>query len=183
VAERREASIIAVGSGHHGPVGRLVLGSVTAETLRRAPCAVAVAPRGWAEGPRSLARIGVAVDGSERDRSAIAFATSLAQRVHPRAAVQTIHVEASPRHGAGQRLDAVTLLTGEPADALASHSAALDILVLGSRGRGGLGSVVLGGVAARLIGIARCPVVALPSDAGTTVPADAAAPGATSVRA
>ena len=37
VAEAREAAVIVVGSSSHGPAGRLVLGGVTAETLRRAP--------------------------------------------------------------------------------------------------------------------------------------------------
>ena len=57
-------------------------------------------------------------------------------------------------------------LEGEPADALAAHSADLDLLILGSRGRGRpRGPLVLGSVAARLIGMARCPVLALPSSA------------------
>ena len=51
VAEARGARVIVVGSSNHGPTGRLVLGGVTAETLRRAPCSVAVAPRGWATAP------------------------------------------------------------------------------------------------------------------------------------
>ena len=137
---------------------------MTAETLRRAPCAVSVAPRGWADGARVLNRIGVAVDGSDRDGSAVELAARLAERVGPRAVVHTIHVEpAIPRSRDLQKVDATVQLEGEPADALAAHSAALDLLVLGSRGRGHLGTVVLGSVAARLIGMARCPVLALPS--------------------
>lgn len=164
VAESYGAALIVVGSSHQGPAGRLVLGGVTAETLRRAPCAVGVAPRGWANGARVLNRIGVAVDGSERDSSAVALATRLAERVGPRAAVHTMHVESTvPRTRTSQTVNASVQLAGEPADALAAHSAELDLLVLGSRGRGQLGAVVLGNVAARLIGIARCPVLALPS--------------------
>jgi nucleotide-binding universal stress UspA family protein len=164
VAESGGAALIVVGSSHHGPAGRLVLGGVTAETLRRAPCAVGVAPRGWADGARVLNRIGVAVDGSDRDGSAVELAARLAERVGPGAAVHTIHVEsAMPRSRGLQEVDATVQLEGEPADALAAHSAELDLLVLGSRGRGHLGAVVLGSVAARLIGMARCPVLALPS--------------------
>jgi nucleotide-binding universal stress UspA family protein len=164
VAQERGAVVIVVGSSHHGPAGRLVLGGVTAETLRRAPCAVGVAPRGWAAGARSLNRIGVAVDGSERDRSAVAVARRLADLIHPRAMVRTVHVEtAVPRTRGGHEVEASVHLEGEPADALAAHSAELDLLVLGSRGRGRVGAVVLGSVDARLIGMARCPVLALPS--------------------
>jgi nucleotide-binding universal stress UspA family protein len=164
VAEARDAAVLVVGSSSHGPTGRLVLGGVTAETLRRAPCAVGVAPRGWADGARALHRIGVAVDGSERDNTAVGLATRLAERVGSRAAVHTIHVEpAVPRTRGAQRVEASVRLEGEPADALAAHSAQLDLLVLGSRGRGRVGAVVLGSVAARLIGMARCPVLTLPS--------------------
>ena len=164
MAETRDAAVIVVGSSHHGPVGRLVLGGVTAETLRRAPCAVGVAPRGWANGARALHRIGVAVDGSERDRSAVTVATQLAELVDPKATVRTVHVEtAVSRTRSGHDVEASVYLEGESADALAAHSAQLDLLVLGSRGRGRIGSVVLGSVAARLIGMARCPVLALPS--------------------
>ena len=159
-----DAAVIVVGSSRHGPTGRLVLGGVTAETLRRAPCAVGVAPRGWAAGARSLNRIGVAVDGSERDRSAVAVARRLADLIEPRATVRTIHVEtAVPGTRRGHDVEASVHLEGEPADALAAHSAELDLLVLGSRGRERAGAVVLGSVAARLIGMARCPVLALPA--------------------
>jgi nucleotide-binding universal stress UspA family protein len=171
VAEAHRAALIVVGSSAHGPLGRLVLGGVTAETLRRAPCAVAVAPRGWANGPRRLARIGIAIDGSPRDASATAIGQRLAASVRPPATVQTIHVETPPR-GAGMaaRPRADVVLQGIAADQLAEHSAQLDLLVLGSRGRGRLGSVVLGSVAAKLVGLARCPVVALPAEYGVREP-------------
>ncbi len=164
VAEAREAAVIVVGSSSHGPTGRLVLGGVTAETLRRAPCAVGVAPRGWADGARALHRIGVAVDGSERDSSAVALAdaTCRARRIAGGGAHHPCRAGCASNQG-GQRVEASVRLEGEPADALAVHSAQLDLLVLGSRGRGRLGAVVLGSVAARLIGMARCPVLALPS--------------------
>jgi nucleotide-binding universal stress UspA family protein len=162
VADALDASLIVVGSSHHGPAGRLVLGNVTAETLRRAPCAVAVAPRGWAGSARSLARIGVGIDGSERDAPAIDFARRLAGQVRPPAAVETIHVASPQRRGAA--VAAELQLEGEVADALAAHSGALDLLVLGSRGLGPVRSLILGSVAARLVGFAHCPVLVLPAD-------------------
>jgi nucleotide-binding universal stress UspA family protein len=161
VAEEVDAGLIVVGSSHHGPAGRLVLGSVTAETLRRAPCAVAVAPRGWAAGARSLSRIGVALDGSARDAGAIEAARRLAGCLRPPAAVQTIHVV--PPSGQGEAVSAQFQLEGDAADALAGHSRNLDLLILGSRGLGRMRSVVLGSVAARLVALARCPVLVLPT--------------------
>ena len=83
----------------------------------------------------------------------------------PRAVRRSMWRPAPPARGGPAQVEASVRLEGEPADALAAHSAELDLLVLGSRGRGRLGSVVLGSVAARLIGIARCPVLALPSRA------------------
>jgi len=165
----RERPLLAVvGSSRAAAHGRVRLGATSARLVDGAPCAVAVAPRGWAKGARALSRIGVAVDGSERDRSAVALAGRLAERVAPRARVETIHVETAPQRGRTPRVvEAHVHLEGEPADALAAHSAELDLLILGSRGRGRLGSVVLGSVAARLIGIARCPVLALPSNASS----------------
>ena len=40
------ADLIVVGSAHHGRVGRVLAGDVTAGTLHGAPCPVLVAPRG-----------------------------------------------------------------------------------------------------------------------------------------
>ena len=162
VAEACHANVIVVGSSHHGPLGRLVLGGVTAEALRRAPVAVAVAPRGWARGPRSLARIGIAVDGSARDASATAFARQVAAHLRPPGTVQTIHV--APPHGRGAVVSADVQLEGEVADALAAYSGEVDLLVLGSRGLDRIRAVVLGSVAARLVALARCPVLVLPAD-------------------
>jgi nucleotide-binding universal stress UspA family protein len=163
-AQEHDAGLLVVGSSHHGPAGRLVLGTVTAETLRRAPCAVGVAPRGWADGARSLARIGVAVDGSERDAPAAAAAGAVACRVRPPASVRTVHVDLPAERAAGVGpVAADVLLEGDVVDALVAHSARLDLLVMGSRGLGRAGTVLLGSVAARLVGLARCPVLVLPS--------------------
>jgi nucleotide-binding universal stress UspA family protein len=133
---------------------------VTAETLRRAPCAVAVAPRGWAGGSRGLTHIGVAVDGSERDFLPNAVARHLAAGVHPPANVRTIHVSSRL---ARDRVPAEVQLDGEVADALAAYSGRLDLLVVGSRGLGRIRSLILGSVGARLVAFARCPVLVLPA--------------------
>ena len=53
-------------------------------------------------------------------------------------------------------------LTGDPADELAARSTELDLLVTGSRGYGPLHSVLVGGVSARIMRSAACPVIAVP---------------------
>lgn len=46
-AQRCEASMIVVGSGHDGPYGRIALSSVADRLLHSSPVAVAIAPRGY----------------------------------------------------------------------------------------------------------------------------------------
>jgi len=78
-AERVEASIVVVGSTHHGAMRRVLLGTVTQEVLDAAPCAVAVAQPGLAGGtPIAIARIGVCFDDSSTAHDALAVAHELA---------------------------------------------------------------------------------------------------------
>ena len=82
LAEGKHAILITVGSSHRGALGRILLGSVGEALLSGTPCAVAVAPAGYAARPdRSLTRLGVGIDGSAESRSAIAVAGSLAERL------------------------------------------------------------------------------------------------------
>ena len=55
-------------------------------------------------------------------------------------------------------------ISGQPADVLIERSSGLDILVLGSRAYGPLRQVVTGGVSARVMRDARCPVMAIPRE-------------------
>ena len=56
----------------------------------------------------------------------------------------------------------LTVLTaGHPADALMSHAAAADMLVIATRGHGGFEGMLLGSVALQCIQHARCPVLVL----------------------
>ena len=61
----------------------MLLGSTGESLLSGAPCAVAVAPRGYAaEDERHLLRIGVAVNGASESWSALEAGISLAGRLH-----------------------------------------------------------------------------------------------------
>jgi nucleotide-binding universal stress UspA family protein len=53
-------------------------------------------------------------------------------------------------------------LDGDPAERLAAHSAALDLLVMGSRGYGPMHAVLAGGVSGRVTREAHCPVIVVP---------------------
>jgi nucleotide-binding universal stress UspA family protein len=71
--------------------------------------------------------------------------------------------EASAREGGLEVTGA--LLDGDPAHALAAASVHLDLLVLGSRGYGPLGAVLLGNVSSALVRTASCAVVVVPRSA------------------
>ncbi len=79
VIEETDAALVVIGSTHRGRLGRLLPGSVTTALLHGAGTAVAVAPRGYCEGPRpAIERIGVAVDGSAESREALDAAIAIA---------------------------------------------------------------------------------------------------------
>lgn len=79
VAER--ADLIVMGSSHHGPIGRVLVGSVAERLLSGAPCSVAIAPRGHAlQEPRRIGVIAIAFDGSPEAQLALRTAHELATR-------------------------------------------------------------------------------------------------------
>jgi nucleotide-binding universal stress UspA family protein len=76
-----QADLVVLGSSHHGPVGRVLLGSAAERLLSGAPCAVAIAPRGHAlHESRRISQIAVAFDGSPEAQLALRTAHDLAIR-------------------------------------------------------------------------------------------------------
>jgi nucleotide-binding universal stress UspA family protein len=83
LANEEHALLIVVGSTHRGALGRVLPGSVGQALLHGAPCAVAVAPRGYAtREERRLQRIGVAFDGSAEAWAAFETGVRLAEQLH-----------------------------------------------------------------------------------------------------
>lgn len=81
LAESTHSSVVAIGSSRRGAVGRLLLGSVGEALLSGAPCAVAVAPNGYAAThDGGLAQVGVGVNVSPESDAALAAASALAKR-------------------------------------------------------------------------------------------------------
>jgi nucleotide-binding universal stress UspA family protein len=192
LAESDRATAVVVGPTHRGPLGRIVHGDVTAGLLHGAPCAVAVAPRGWASRGMRLGErlVGVAWDDGREAAAAIAEAAHVAQRTH--GVVRLIHVveplpttaelnwvddealTASRRERAqalldeaaadlrGRCLTETVVLDGPAAPTLAEASERLDLLVLGSRAYGPVLRVLFGSVSTRLAHAAACPVLVLP---------------------
>jgi nucleotide-binding universal stress UspA family protein len=190
-ADEQKADLIVVGSCSRGRAGRVMLGDDARAALNGAPCAVAVAAHDFANSSASLARLGVAYNGSEESKAALAVALTLAAPT--RAAVRALEVVGVPTYGytglipvalsegidamldeAKARMaalpvsvdgDAVYGLVGEE---LAAFSAQVDLLVVGSRSYGPLRRLVLGSTTNYLERHARSSLLVLPR--GVAVP-------------
>lgn len=149
VAEDERADVIVLGSTHRHGLGRVVPGSVAERLLHGAPCAVLVAPSGFADRKRfEIRSIGVGYDGRTEASHARAVADALAADL--KAELTTITV------GEGE---------GDPAEVLVSRSTDLDLLVVGSRGYGPLRHALVGNVSWDVIRKAACPVLVVPRSA------------------
>ena len=194
VAEAESADLVVVGSSHRGALGRAVPGTTAVRLLHSAPCAVAVAPRGYHGG--DIRRIGVAYDGSPEADAALRAAESLALELSASLTIYCV-VEPTPssagmiaagtgaewpsraaKERARQLLYAVTdnapdglkpetlLLRGMPAEEIARRAhGAIDLLFVGSRGYGLLRRALVGSVSGALVRGAGCPVVVTPRTA------------------
>jgi nucleotide-binding universal stress UspA family protein len=187
LAEAEDVDLVVLGSPHRGAVGRALIGSVAQSVLHGSPCAVSVAPRGYAKAPHDpFRRVAVAYDGTPEAKAALSAATELAEK--SRAGVWVLTVVAPPvslpgavgytpvnppdpdrvvEEGVrlvgdrapveGRRLD------GSPAPVIAEAcEEGVDLLVAGSRGYGPAMRVLLGSVSTRLVNTAPCPVMVVP---------------------
>jgi nucleotide-binding universal stress UspA family protein len=159
--------------GRHGYTGltRLLMGSVTARVIGHRPCHVLVAPQGV---PLSFERLLIASDGSPYSEAAWEEALSLARTMG--SALIGVAVAASDRDipsvtGVVRNLEAaaaaqgITLETmipmGRPEEGIvkAAEFRQASLIIVGSHGRSGLKRLLMGSVAERVIGHAKCPVL------------------------
>ncbi len=188
LAEEQNADLLVVGSCSHGLFGRVMLGDDTRAALNGAPCAVAIAARGYAEHPTPIGEIGVGYDGSQESNAALAAARKIAQRhgVVPHA----LEVVSLPTYAftgiippltgdsidllleaAANRMKAIDgvqgrVVYGLTGEELAAFSDQLDLLVVGSRSYGPWRRLVLGSTSDYLERHAHCSVLVLPRAAG-----------------
>ena len=190
IAERDRAELIVVGSTHRAGADRVLAGDEAAATLHCAPCAVAVAPHGFADAAHALRRIGVGLDSSAESRVALALACRLAHlaRAHVRATTVVPapvpawpavawndawagSPDAVPQQSERMLASAVAELEGDvtPEVAvgtawkeLAARSADLDLLVVGARAYGPMRRLLLGSTSTRLARHAACPLLITP---------------------
>ncbi len=183
------ASLLVVGASSRTGLGRVRPGETATQLFSEASVSVAVAPLGYANQGRQISIVGCGYDDGEAARSALQWAVALcAERptmklevlsVVPRLAFGGASVGALPSVTAQAALgaaiqhdvDAAVQRAGDPSairavrlagnavTALVAESARLDLLVLGSRGRGSARRVLLGSVSTEVIRAATCPVV------------------------
>jgi nucleotide-binding universal stress UspA family protein len=191
LADATHATVAVVGVSHIHGMRRVRAGSVTEQTIVGSPCAVAIAPSGYAEQAAPPKTIAVAFNGSGESERALAVAAEIARRaeaglrvigvVEPAAVwygayggsdvagdlakiVEDDLTAAAERVEGVERID-VRVLTGEAVRAINEASADADLLVLGSRGYGPVRRVLLGSVSAKLVRDPVCPLLVLPRTA------------------
>ncbi len=183
-AEEANADLLVVGSCARQGVDRVLLGDETRGALHGAPCAVAVAPRGFAGRSGALRRVGVAYQATSEGHEALRAARRIADEQGAEleativlsglptawAAEAAAYREArdvvtgDSEREARQRLDALGDLVGHvvwgsPVEELVRASQHADMLVLGSRGSGPLRRLLFGSTADALVRDAACAVL------------------------
>jgi nucleotide-binding universal stress UspA family protein len=200
VAAAHRAAVIVVGPSHRAGFGLVLPGGTGQQLLAEAARPVAVVPRGWrpAEDAR-LHHVGVGYDGTAESRAAVHSAVALTRALggrldvmrafwsaKPRELAAVAELEARAQSGLGavvrelpEDVDAhARVLFNDPGKALVSRSHDLDILVLGSRGKGPVAAIWAGSVASHVIREAASPVVVVPRGVLLALPEELDRPAA-----
>jgi len=187
LAASRHYDLLVVGSCHRGPIGRRVAGDHTIQSLKGARCAVAIAPQEYAAAS-GIARVGVGWDGSPEAALALQAAREIAATtgatIEPLLVlpVQSLPYGQPIQHRwsevakqlTAEDLDRLGGLDdlegrvsyGSPGEQLASFSADVDLLIVGSRNSGPVGRALTGSTSNYLARRAHCPLLVFPRTAG-----------------
>lgn len=181
----QDASMVVVGTRGLGALSRAVLGSVSSSVLHHAGCPVAVVPE-VAEAPQvEPPRVLVGIDHSPASRAALRYAVEHARRhaavlvpvfVHEPvvagAGPDLRELEGGERGsllatataaGAGDLVIEPEVCTGHAGEVLNRLARPQDVLVTGSRGRGGFTGLLLGSTSTSVAQHATSPVVVVRS--------------------
>ena len=186
IARRQDADLLVVGSCHHGAVGRVLLGDDTRAAFNGTPCALAIAPRCYSAHEGGLRLIGVGYIDTPESERALTVARQLARTSGASVEVVWVISREDVRHEAPlpadwpqedavlvgqaqQRLDQITgisgyAVSGGPREELARLAHRADLLIVGSRGYGPVGSVFHGSVSSYLERHAASALLILPHE-------------------
>jgi len=185
----KDAVVVVVGSRGHRPLREALLGSTARQVATHAPCPTVVVRHLPDRAPVSPGRVVVGTDGSPTSQDALAYAFDQAdvrgcELIVVRAwsldlsgegqielaSTTTEQLEDAYQAGLADEVAGLAeryrhvvvhqvVVRDEPAAALARLSAGAELLIVGSRGRGGFRSLLLGSVGHRVLQLAECPVV------------------------
>ncbi len=184
LAAAEDASLLIVGRRGGGGFRHLVLGSVSAHCATHAAVPVVVVPPAWDSAPFSSAVVGF--DGSGNACAALRWALDFVPDEIPVRLVMAIEpapwlseditlarfpdevrreeqrlIESADAVDTARRTAREVMLHG-PRQALAEATATTDLVVVGARGHGRIGSALLGSVSTWILHNAPCPVAVVP---------------------
>lgn len=167
LAESRTADLVVIGSRLTGPLLGLVVSSAGIELSAHARCPVVVVRP--TEDSLAGSRVVIGYDGSPAAEAAVDFGLDHARRHGlPARIVAVLEDDQDDDHDllAAIRPHAheaeVVEVTGHPSELLLEWSADAQLLVVGSRGRGGFAGLLLGSVSQTMLHQAPCPVAVVP---------------------
>lgn len=185
VAASRDAEIIVAGSRGLGAISGTLLGSISRTLLHHARCPVAIIHTNEADTAHHTAPVLVGIDGSPASEAATALAFDEASRrqvdlvalhawsdvgVSPVLGMDWHEYEDQGHEVLAERLAGWQeqypdvhvqrrIVCDRPARWLLDESEHAQLVVLGSRGRGGFAGMLLGSVSAAVAEAAKCPVL------------------------
>jgi nucleotide-binding universal stress UspA family protein len=181
-AVSRDSALLAIGASRSDEYQRAFIGDDTRAVLKDPPCAVAVAPAGYAMRLRGLSKIGVAYNRSPESEQALALAKKLAREHQAElsafeAVPEPIYlhhphdVEAEIQEGVANARRGLAELgdlepqaaSGDAAEELARYAASLDLLVLGSHQHRPVDRLLGGSTSQRLADRPPCPLLVMSS--------------------
>jgi len=185
VEAARDAALLVVGSRGLGALSRTVLGSVSSSVLHHASGPVVVVPAAAEVGAR-IGRVLVGVDHSPQSHEALRWGVEEAS-LHD-APLVPVHVHqhvvtgeecvdlpnleqaervalraAAGAAGAADRAAEPEVLVGHPAASIEELADPADLVVVGSRGRGGFAGLLLGSTSTQLAQHATAPLLVVRS--------------------
>ncbi|EXG82102.1 universal stress protein [Cryptosporangium arvum] len=179
-AAAENAELVVVGSDGLGRVAGLIVGSVSTDLVARSRCPLVVVT-GHAGERIGEPRVVAGIDGSDHHEVKAVLDFTFREAAWRTASVTVVHATRGRRADSEGDTAVPTAMAAwsdrypdvavryvddsrSPATALAAQADDADLLVLGTRGRGGLAGLVRGSVGQVLLQHARCPVAVVHGD-------------------